>query len=256
MQRDDEREDEQDTPEQDRIDLSDESLGSSGADGAPKGDDANSQDALAPDSSEAADDAISLADELAALREAEASAEANVAPADLAAEPPAADVTAGETELPVAAASPATESPRPSQGDVAEDGAETNRPYFGPIRRLDDLPQDMIEHLDEQSAANLLAAIRNPEKFEPGFLDDTTIRNLYSTMPRERRVPGDDESPWYHSELPPVRLEVVLLKYDWMVEKVLERAAKRMDRDVDQKLDSRFRSELFHIRCEIRNLLR
>jgi hypothetical protein len=202
----------------------------------------------------------SLGDGLWALRE-----EAAAVAGEEAVDAHGADASAAETAIDDAGPSvsqvlPGVESISASASLAAEAGDDTAPPpnlsFFGPITRLDDLPQHDIEHLDEETAANLHAAIKNPEKFEPGYLDPTTIRDLYSTMPRMRGEGGDDEAPWYHSPLPPVRLEVVLLKYDGLVDKAIERAAGRIDQVTDSKIDGKINSAKFEIRCDIRSLLR
>jgi hypothetical protein len=146
---------------------------------------------------------------------------------------------------------PIATSPPPS-GFASQADAPPTRPYFGPITQIDDLPQTILQHLDQQSAANLQAAIRNPDA-DPDLLEQTSIRGLFSTDPR---TSGDDEAPWYHTPLPPVRLEVVLVQYDWMVEKVIERAANRIDRVTESKMDSKINSAMFHLRSELRAIWR
>jgi hypothetical protein len=254
MQRDDERDDEQNADEPETIEQAKEPADELPREGAI--DSAGFQDFA-----DASGGKRSLGEELRALRELEAAAASDDTPLGASSvEASAIDLMfddAGAPSSPLASGAESM-SASSSTGSNAADVAAEPPPlsFLGPIKQLDDLPQHDIEHLDEETAASLVQAIRNPEKFEPGYLDRTTIRNLYSTMPSKPEEPGDTERPWYHSQLPPLRLEVTLLKYDWMVDKAIERAAGRIDRVTDQKIDAKVNSAKFELRNEIRNLLR
>ncbi len=203
-------------------------------------------------------EAESVRDELAALDDAgEAPADADNETPDSVVEPAAADAEFDEPDVPLAP-TVVESTPVSSGGDSGEAAAtaKPNRPYFGPITRLDELPPHMLQHLDEKSAANLKAVLDNPDQFDPGILDPTSIQGQYQAFPRVAGSGDDYEAPWYHQPLPPLRLELVLLKYDWIIEEVIDRAARRIDRVTDGKLDSRLNGLLFTIRNEIRSALR
>lgn len=182
---------------------------------------------------------------------------------DLVAELPAAGATFEQADVPISPPPVTTESTPMSvlPGGDAADGetptaASSDRPYFGPIQNLNDLPQYILGELDEELAAKLQAAIEHPEQFAPGFLDHTSIQSQLASFPRATPPGGDDETPWYDSALPPLRLEVSLLKYDRMVETVIDRASRRIDRNTHGMMDSKINEVLFQLRSEIRALSR
>jgi hypothetical protein len=157
------------------------------------------------------------------------------------------------SERDVAARDTASDSARDQEVSPKSKSAR-DLAYVGPIKRLNDLPQGILNHLDEVSAAKLHEAIEHPEQFPPDFLDHTSIRGLHATGPASGSP--DDGEPWYHSPLPPVRLEVALVKYDWMVNEAIERAANRIDQLTESKMDGKIKTAMFYLQCELRNLLR
>jgi hypothetical protein len=248
MARDDEQSSNEDTNQPESVELREEIAGETPPDNALETIESANLDTEG-------DAQPSLMDELAALREEEASAQA-----DESAEGETASAAAvfGESDPPISPSS-AAGSTTDQAGTAADSAANAPAPplsFLGPIRRLDDLPQHDIQQLDQESAGKLLAAIRNPEQFEPGYLEHTTIRNLFSTQPSNPDDPGDAEKPWYDSALPPVRLEVTLLHYDRMVDKAIDRSAGYIDHVTDQKIDGKINSAKFELRGEIRRLLR
>jgi hypothetical protein len=215
-----------------------------------------SESAKFVETADAGSEELSPIKEMAAMREEAAPADDAITADAHDAEASPADLAFAETDASTPSMASESMSPSSSLGpDARGEATSPTLSYLGPIQRLDDLPQDVIASLDDESAANLLAAIRNPEKFEPGYLDHTSIRELYArAAPMDE--PGDPQAPWYHTPLPPVRLEVTLLSYDWMVDKAIDRAAGRIDRATDQKIDGKINSAKFELRGEIRRLLR
>ena len=130
------------------------------------------------------------------------------------------------------------------------------RPFFGSLSQLSELPDHMIEHLDAESAANLKAAMENPEQSAPPVFDAETIRDMQAWFPRSTGTAADFEAPWYHSPLPPLRLEVVLLQYDRIVAETIDRASRRIEKVNEDYNNSKMRQVLFQIRSEMRTLFR
>ena len=130
------------------------------------------------------------------------------------------------------------------------------RPFFGSLSQLSELPDPMIEHLDAESAANLKAAMENPEQNAPPVFDAETIRDMQAWFPRSTGTAADFETPWYHSLLPPLRLEVVLLQYDRIVAETIDRASRRIEKENDGHATSKMNEVLFQLRSEMRTLFR
>ena len=89
---------------------------------------------------------------------------------------------------------------------------------------------------------------------------DTSDRDVSpgaaSTPVTAEGTAADFEAPWYHSPLPPLRLEVVLLQYDRIVAETIDRASRRIEKVNEDYNNSKMRQVLFQIRSEMRTLFR
>lgn len=238
---------------------------SSAENGPETVDEAGSTGAALPEAPEAGDEESSAGDDLAGLDEAEGvvTTPDKDAPNETA-ESSAAGAVFDESDDSVSPTSPgadstpaAVDSSGPAFPFSEIHGRTTlGRPFFGSISQLAELPDYMTEHLDAESAANLKAAMENSDQNVPVAFDQETIRDLQASFPRSTGTAADFETPWYDSALPPLRLEVVLLKYDAIVNETIDRASQRIEKATDGHVTHKINGVLFQLRSEMRALWR
>jgi hypothetical protein len=198
----------------------------------------------------------SLADELASMRSLDSSQAGDFEDADPVASSSVVDEGIETAEIASPHLPPAESTPPEFSSAEPSTSSAPERPYFGPARRLSDLPHHITAALDDESAATLKAVMENPDQFDPGILDHTSIRGEYMALSRAEPGRADYEVPWFHGPLPPLRLEMILVKYDGLIERAIELAARRIDKDTDSKIDGKIRDALYTIRSEMRLLWR
>ena len=215
----------------------------------------DASDAAVPATPDRIGDRPSLTDELASMRSGESTEIGDFEDADPVVSSPVVDERIETEEIASPQLPPAESTPEFSSAEPSAP-AEPERPYFGPARRLSDLPHHITAALDEESAATLKAVMENPDQFDPGILDHTSIRGEYLALSRAEPGRADYEVPWFHGPLPPLRLEMILVKYDGLMERAIELAARRIDKDTDSKIDGKIRDALYTIRSEMRLMWR
>lgn len=145
--------------------------------GADAIDEAGSSKAPFPEAPETAGEEILAGDESAGLHETDTS-DRDETPADTLPESSASEAF-DESGARVSPTSPEADSSG-LEFPFTEIHRRTTlgRPFFGSLSQLSELPDHMIEHLDAESAANLKAAMENPEQNAPPVFDAETIRDM------------------------------------------------------------------------------